>query len=122
MLFLLCKRGIKKDLISEFYEYKQSVNRYTIGALLLTDSIANLVRKELRKFKPGIKVDVDEIKLIIQNETIKREVLESDLAVEANKQLARFLKKQQKAQSKPAPQAEDTTGDETSYNSIQYLE
>ena len=55
--------------------------------------------------------DVDEVKFIIQNETIKREVLESDLAVETNKQLARFLKKQQRAKNKTAPLAEDTTGD-----------
>lgn len=113
MLFLLCKRGVKKDLISEFYEYKQSVNRYTIGALLLTDAVANLVRKELRKFKPGIKVDADEVNFIIQNETIKREVLESDLAVEANKQLARFQKKQQRAKNKTAPQPADTTDNGT---------
>jgi len=112
MLFLLCKRGVKKDLISEFYEYKQSVNRHTIGALLLTDVVANLVRRELRKFKPGIKVDVDEIKSIIQHETIKREVLESRLAVEANK-LAKFLKKRRRAKNQTTHRPEDTTGDGT---------
>ncbi|MCH7817885.1 MAG: type I restriction enzyme HsdR N-terminal domain-containing protein, partial [Proteobacteria bacterium] len=35
LLFLLCKRGVQKDLIGDYYEYKQSVNRHPIGALLL---------------------------------------------------------------------------------------
>ena len=106
LLFLLCKRGVQKDLITEFYEYRQSVNRYTIGAILLTDLVANLVRKELRKIKPGIKVDVNEIKSIIENETIKREVLQSEAAVKANKQLGRLMKKQQREKKKPQPPTE----------------
>ena len=105
LLFLLCKRGVQKDLIDDYYEYRQSVNRYTIGALLLTDSVARIVRKELRNLKPDIKVDVEEINHLIHNEVIKREILESEAGIEANKQLARFLRKQERAkkQTKPTP-------------------
>ena len=116
LLFLLCKRGIQKDLIGDYYEYRQSVNRYTIGALLLTDSVANLVRKELRKLKPGIKVEADEINSLIKSEVIKRETLESEAGIEANKQVIKFLKKQEreKAKAKKAttpsePESERTT-------------
>lgn len=100
LLFLLCKRGVQKDLIGDYYEYKQSVNRYTIGALLLTDPISDAVRKELRKLKSGIKVDSDEIKSIVKNEVIKREILESEAGVEANKQVVRFMKRQEKEKQK----------------------
>ena len=100
LLFLLCKRGIQKDLIGEFYEYRQSVNRYTIGALLLTEFVANVVRRELRKLKPGIKVDIAEISNLIQNEVIKREILESEAGVEANKQVTKFIKKQEREKTK----------------------
>ena len=47
MLFLLCKRGVQKDLIDEFYEYRQSVNRYTVGAVLLTEPVISVIRREL---------------------------------------------------------------------------
>lgn len=100
LLFLLCKRGVQKDLIDDFYEYKQSVNRYTIGALLLTDAVTNVVRRELRKLKPGIKVDAPEIKDLIQSEVIKRELLESEAGVEANKQVLKFVKKQEREKAK----------------------
>ncbi len=100
-LFLLCKRGVQKNLIGDYYEYRQSVNRYTIGALLSTSSVANAVRKELRNLKPGIKVDAEEISNLIISEVIKREILESEAGVEANKQVAKFTKKQARAKSKP---------------------
>ncbi|MCK4743357.1 MAG: type I restriction enzyme HsdR N-terminal domain-containing protein [Sulfuriflexus sp.] len=105
LLFLLCKRGVEKDLIGDYYEYRQSVNRYTIGAILLTDSISNAVRKELRKLKPGIKVDAEEIQKLIKTEVIKREVLGSDAGIEANKQVIKFMKKQAKAKAKPKVKA-----------------
>ena len=100
LLFLLCKRGVQKDLIGDFYEYRQSVNRYTIGALLLTDSVANVIRKELRKLKPGIKVDPSEISDLIKSQIIKREILESEAGIEANKQVSKFIKKQEREKNK----------------------
>ena len=100
LLFLLCKRGVKKDLIGEYYEYRQSVNRYTIAALLLTESVTNTVRKELRKLKPGIKVDAEEIKKLIKDEVIKRETLDSEAGVAAAKQIAKFAKNQVRAKTK----------------------
>lgn len=100
LLFLLCKRGVQKDLIDDFYEYKQSVNRYTIGALLLTDPIVNTVRRELRKLKTGIKVDSDEIRELISQEVIKRELLESEAGKEANRQVEKSMKQQERAKLK----------------------
>jgi hypothetical protein len=99
LLFLLCKRGVQKDLIDSYYEYRQSVNRYTIGALLLTDAVTAVVRRELRKVKTGIKVDAEEIRELMKVEVIKREVLESDSGVEVAKQLRRLARKQQRKKS-----------------------
>lgn len=100
LLFLLCKRGVQKDLIDDYYEYRQSVNRYTIGALLLTESVTSVIRRELRKLKSGKKVNNEEIKNIIRDEVIKREVLESEASIETNKQLSKFFKKQERAKKK----------------------
>jgi len=61
LLFLLCKRGVQKDLIDDYYQYRQSVNRHTIGALIRSEPVINAIRKELRKLKEGIKVENEEI-------------------------------------------------------------
>ena len=99
-LFLLCKRGVQKDLIDEYYEYRQSVNRYTVGTILLTDEVTNVVRRELRKIKTGIKVNNEEIKALLSSEIIKRDILESDAGKEAFKQLTKVKRKEAKAKAK----------------------
>ncbi len=48
LLFLLCKRGVQKDLIDDLYQYKQSINRHIIGALLLTNPVTSTIRRELK--------------------------------------------------------------------------
>ena len=100
-LFLLCKRGVQKDLIDDYYEYKQSVNHYTIGAIILTEPVISAIRKELKKLKPGIKVDAEEIKRLVEHGVIKRELLESDAGKEANKSVTKMTRQQQRAKAKP---------------------
>ena len=93
LLFLLCKRGMQKDLISEFYEYKQSVNPYMLGALLLSDSLIMTIRRELRKLKPGIKVSIEQIAHLMKNEVIKRELLDNEAGKEATRQIKKLANK-----------------------------
>jgi predicted type IV restriction endonuclease len=113
-LFLLCKRGITKDLIDEFYEYRQSVNRYTIGALIQTEPVVNAIRRELRRFKDGIKVTTQEIQELISNEVLKRDLVESDTAKETQKNIQRLLKKRGKSNINAAKKAIKTEINEAS--------
>jgi len=103
MLFLLCKRGVQKDLIDDFYKYRQSVNCYTIGAVLMSDPIVNLVRRELCRLKAGLKVNADDIRGMISSEVLKRDLIESEAAKEAHKQVTRSLKQHEKEKSKRKP-------------------
>jgi hypothetical protein len=82
-LFLLCKRGIQKDAINDFFEYKQSVSRYIIGAALLSGPVIFAIRREYRKLKGGIKIDPQEITDALERDVIKREALGSESAKEA---------------------------------------
>jgi len=102
MLFLLCKRGVQKDLIDEFYEYRQTVNRYTVGAVLLTEPVLSVIRREIRKIKDGLKVSNEEIEELISNEVLKRDLLESEAAKEAQKNIQKLLKKRAKSKPKPS--------------------
>ncbi len=100
VLFLLCKRGVQKDLIDEFYEYRQSVNRYTIGVILQTEPVIASIRRELRKIKEGLKVSNEEILDLVSNEVLKRDLVESEAAQEAQKNVQKSLKKHQRLKSK----------------------
>lgn len=105
-LFLLCKRGVQKDLIDEYFEFKQSVNRYTVGALILTEPVVAVVRRELRKIKDGLKVSNEEIEELLRHEVLKRDLIESEAAKDAIKNVNKALKKRTKSKPKAARPAE----------------
>ena len=72
------------------------MNRYIIGALLQTEPIAKVVKFYLQRLKGGIKADIDEISKIIRNDVIKRELLDTEEGIEADKQITKFMKKKKK--------------------------
>lgn len=93
ILFTLAEEGLSKNAREEFYEKGQSVNRYVIGSLILSEPILELVRRELKKLSDGLKVDVEEIEQIVRNEVLKREVVEGDAAEAAQSRVNRFYRK-----------------------------
>jgi len=111
LLFLLCKRSLIKDNIDKFYEHKQSFNRYTVGALLSTEAVGSVVRRELRKIKPGIKVSSVDIQEMINEEVLKRDIIDSDSGLEAQKAVKKFYRSQSrsKAPKKAKSKAEEAS-------------
>lgn len=89
MLFSLCKRGVERDLIDDFYQYKQSVNRYTVGAILMSEPALNLIRKELKRLNDGIKVSAEELAIMLEHEILKLDLIDSEETLKAKKQIAR---------------------------------
>jgi hypothetical protein len=77
--------------------------------MLQTDPILDVIRRELRRVSPDVKIDTDDIKSVLLNEVIKREVLEGDKAKEATKKIAKVAAKKNKASASLVKQ-EATTG------------
>jgi hypothetical protein len=61
--------------------------------MLLTDSVLDVVKRELRRVSPDVEIDVEEIKAVLTAEVIKRDVMEGDKAEEARKKIARVANK-----------------------------
>lgn len=83
MLFLLCKEGLSKDVIEEYHEHVLGVNKFVIGAVLQTEDLIKLIRRELRRVSPGISVDLSEVEEILVSEVLKRDILEGEDAEDA---------------------------------------
>jgi cellobiose-specific phosphotransferase system component IIB len=108
-LFLLCKEGASTSAIDKYDYHITQVNKYTIGAISLTEPITNLIRKELRRISPGLRVTTEEIHGILESEVIKREVIEGDSFIIACKRIKKSSKKTEpkpiiinKEQNKPS--------------------
>lgn len=92
-LFLLTKEGISKSVREEYYERVQSVNRFVIGSLVISEPVINTIRRDIRKLASGIKVESDEIEKILKNEVLKRDVIEGDEACKAIYKIRKLNKK-----------------------------
>lgn len=88
-LFILCKKGLNKAAIEEFHEYVRSVNKFMIAAVIQGDPALEVIRRELKRISPGVKVEKDEIKKILVSEVLKRDVAEGEAA---NKAMSRVKK------------------------------
>jgi hypothetical protein len=100
-LFLLCKEGWVKSALGDFHSQKQALSRFFIGAMLLTDPVLDVIRRELRRVSPDVRIDTEQIKEVLTNEVLKREVMEGEKAEEARKKIARSAGKSLRNMSQP---------------------
>jgi predicted type IV restriction endonuclease len=109
---LLAKEGWKKANLGEYHSVRQALNRFTLAALILSDSVLDVLRREVRRMSPNIRVEPEEIKNVLAGDVLKREVLEGEKAEVARKQVAKAAGKAlrvSKSEEEPGPQA---VGDE----------
>ncbi len=99
-MYLLCREGIGSDAMGAYHQHTQVLNRYTIAQILLTDPIVSAVRKELRKLFPDTKIDQEQISDILNNEVLKREVIEGEKPKEVQRKINRLLNKLSKQAEK----------------------
>lgn len=92
-IFLLCREGIGSDAMGAYHQHAQVLNRYTVAQILLTETIINAVRKELRKLFPDTRIDQQQISDILNAEVLKREVIEDEKAKEMQKKINKLLNK-----------------------------
>ena len=88
-LYLWCKEGWQRSALGDFHTQKQALSRFFLGALILNDSVVDVIRRELRRVSPDVKIDNDQIRTVLSNEVIKREVLEGEKSIEAKKKLTK---------------------------------
>jgi hypothetical protein len=110
LVYLWCKEGWQRSVLGEYHTQRQALSRFFVGAMLQTDSVLDVIRRELRRVSPGVRIDTAQIKDVLVNEVIKREVLEGDKADEARKKIVRAANKalrvtQAKAAKAPANNA-----------------
>lgn len=105
LLFLLCREAISSAVIEEYHDRISYVNRFTIGLSLLEEPTIDAIRKELRKLSPGLKVENEEIRSILTNEVIKRDILEGELSERAKCKMKNCAKKAARKPKEKAPSA-----------------
>lgn len=113
-LYLVTKEGVEKCAREEVYERIQCVNRFVIGALLLSEPVISTVRRELKKIADGIRTEEAEIVALIREGVLKRDILEGEESASATAKVAKLYKtapvpKRQQSPAKAAPEVGEAT-------------
>lgn len=111
-LYLLCKEGWVKSALGDYHTQRQALSRFFIGAMLQSEPVLDVIRRELRRVSPDVKIDIDDIRSVLLNEVIKREVLEGEKAKEASKRIAKAAAKKNKVSATKAQQDSTNTQSE----------
>jgi len=98
-LYLLSKEGWTKSVLGEFQTRKQALSRFFLGAMILSPPVLEVIRRELRRVTPEVRIDVEEIQQVLSTEVLKREVLDGEKAEEARKKIARSARKSLRAKA-----------------------
>jgi len=88
-LYLISREGLSKSAIEEYSEHKDALNPVLVGAVLLTDPVVSVLRRELRRITPGAKADDQEIRETLTEEVLKREIVEGEEARSASGKVKR---------------------------------
>ena len=122
LLCHLTREGWLKSALGEFQAQKQALSRFFLGAMVLSNPVLEVIRRELRRLSPDGRIDSEQIKLALVQDVLKREVVEGEKADEARKKIskaaskllrAKRVKQSAEAEAKEESISRDTEGDES---------
>lgn len=107
LLFLWCKEGWVKSVLGEYHSQKQALSRFFLSGIILTDPVLDVIRRELRRVSPEVRIENEQIKGVLTKEVLKREVLEGEKADEARRKINRAANKALRAKASKNGDRED---------------
>lgn len=101
-LFLFAKEGLTIDAMDAFHQQAQLFNKFTISAIMRSEPVISVIRREARRLFPDLKIGNENISLLLESEVIKRETIEGDKAKEAAGRIRKAASKIERAKTKAA--------------------
>src|SRR3954462_1605953 len=109
LLYLWCKEAWARSVLGEYHTQKQALSRFFIGAMVLTEPVLDVIRRELRRVSPEVRIEAEHIRSVLTAEVIKREVMEGDKADDARRRIARSANKSLRAVTAKPARTDDPT-------------
>ena len=91
-LYLLTRESMMKSGLYAYHDHLQATNKFYLAAVVLTEPVLDTIRRELRRVS-DVKIDVEELRTLLKEEVIKREVLEGEKADAAHKKVTKSANK-----------------------------
>ncbi len=107
-LVIVTKEGVEKGAREDLFEKIQCVNRFVAGALILSNSVVSVLKREFRKLADGISIEDAEVVALLRDGVLRRDLLDGEEAEAAFAKIARHCRQQAK---KPAPKKTPPSSD-----------
>jgi predicted type IV restriction endonuclease len=88
-LFLLTRESILKSALDAYHDQKQAMSKFFLAAVIQSDPVLEVVRRELRRLSPDLRVEIEELKGAVAQDVLKRDVIEGEQADHARKKVQR---------------------------------
>ena len=108
-LFLLTRESIVKSALDAYHDQKQAMSKFFLAAVILSETVMEVVRRELRRLSPDLRVEIEELQNAVTQDVLKREVIEGDQAEQARKKVQRSagrmlrVRKEEETEPKQVP-------------------
>lgn len=89
LLYHLTREGWLRSALGEFHTQQLALSRFFLGAMVLSNPVLEIIRRELRRLSPDVKITAEQIKSVLVQEVLKREVVEGEKADEARKKVTK---------------------------------
>ena len=105
-LFLLTREALPKSALDAYHTQRQATSRFMLAALILSEPVLKVIRRELRRVSPDVRIELEKIEQVLSGEVLKRDVLQGDEADDARrkakKALAKALRRKRRKASEEA--------------------
>jgi hypothetical protein len=76
----LSREGFTQSSMIALLQQQQATSRFSIASMLLTDAVVTATRRELKRTFPSARIDDDELRALVRNDVLKREVIDGEEA------------------------------------------
>ncbi|MDR6831709.1 MULTISPECIES: type I restriction enzyme HsdR N-terminal domain-containing protein [unclassified Sphingopyxis] len=97
---MLCRENISTDALQAFHRQAQILNRHVLAELVQGENVVGMIRREFRRLFE-MKASDDEIRVLLTNDVLKRDVIDGDAPKAAKAQ----IKKAESARARKAAKA-----------------
>jgi len=108
-LYTISKEGWGKKVLSDLHEQRQALSKFVIAAVTMSDTVLDVMRRELKRLCPDVKIQNEQILEVLLLDVLKREVVEGEKAEEAKKKLTKAAARSSRAKSEKSEEASPIT-------------
>lgn len=106
-LYMWCKEGWQRSVLGEYRSRREALSKFFLAAIVQTEPVLTVLRRELRRLSPDVRIDIDQVAAVLSNDVLKREVVEGDKAAEARKRIARITHRRLRAEKASVEEPEE---------------